>query len=67
VIIKTLKAQGTDTDVILMPYKIENFKRLAEALDIWPYPRAHHNYASYVRLDASIFIVADGGWTICRL
>ena len=60
VIIKALKAQGKDTSVILVPYKIEHFKRLAAVFDIWPYPRAHHNYASYVHLDSSIFILADG-------
>ena len=58
-----MTALGQDTSVILVTYKIEHFKRLADVFGIWPYPRAHHNFASYVHLGSSLFVIADGNKT----
>jgi len=44
---------------IVLTYRSETYTRLADRFEIWPFPRAHHLHASYLRYKGVLFILAD--------
>ena len=44
---------------ILALYRAENYANLAKHLNIWPYPRGHHRFATVIHIDDLVVILAD--------
>jgi len=50
---------GHAGQVILVTYRAETYKQLSDVFGTWPYPRAHHRHAAYLRYKGVLFILAD--------
>ena len=50
---------GTAARPILAVYKEEEYERLAEEVDAWPFPRAHHERAGFLDVKNLSVILAD--------
>ena len=44
---------------ILALYRSENYINLAKHLNIWPYPRGHHRFATVINVDGHTVVLAD--------
>ena len=44
---------------ILALYRSENYINLAKHLNIWPYPRGHHRFATVIYVDGHTVVLAD--------
>ncbi len=46
-------------DVALALYRMENFRMLADLLDLWPFPRGHSQHAIEVKVHGVTILLAD--------
>ena len=51
--------QGAASQMWLMPYKIEDYLKVARMFRIWPYPRGHHRNLLIMPVHGSRFLLAD--------
>ena len=57
--LKTEKGDNAGENAVLALYRMENYELLANALDLWPYPRGHSQHAIEVSIDGVTIILAD--------
>jgi hypothetical protein len=48
-----------DARPILALYRSENYVSLANRLNIWPYPRGHHRFATVIYAEGRTVVLAD--------
>lgn len=51
--------ERNDPRPILALYRSENYANLAKHLNIWPYPRGHHRFATVIYVEGYTVVLAD--------
>lgn len=56
---KAVSPDGSEPLPILALYRSENYVNLAKHLNIWPYPRGHHKFATVIHAHGYVVVLAD--------